>query len=292
MKQHIKIILFATALAAMPTLVLAQPTAHYVPGVEGIKGASLPPPGIYLRDYNAFYFADQLNDNNGNKIPGLNPKAFIYANVPRIVWITDEQVLGGNLGVDALVPLQYTDLRVGGFDDSTFSIGDLFVEGTLSWHQDQADFSVGYGLWAPTGDFSASNPTHPGLGFWTHMLTAGVTWYPDKDKRWSISLLNRYEISHEQRDTHITPGQAYTLEWGVGYGVKKTLDVGVAGYCQFQTTTQSGSSLKDQVVAIGPEISGVCPSMGLLYSLRYLREVSADNRFEGNTVALTLTKRF
>ena len=42
----------------VPVLLQAQPTAHYPPGIEGIKGASLPPPGFYLRDYNYAYFAE------------------------------------------------------------------------------------------------------------------------------------------------------------------------------------------------------------------------------------------
>ncbi len=52
----------------------------------------------------------QCNDANGNKVAGADPKAFIYANVPRLLWITDAKVLGGYLGLDALVPLQYTEL--------------------------------------------------------------------------------------------------------------------------------------------------------------------------------------
>ena len=297
MKQSIqKLLLTAVVFAVIPRAMLAQPTAHYVPGVEGIKGASLPPPGVYLRDYNAFYFADRRNDANGNEIAGLNPKAFIYANVPRVLWITDKTLLGGSIGVDALLPLQYTSLKAGPvFDESAFGLGDVFAEGTLSWHKPQADFSLGYGLWAPTGDFSLNNPTRAGLGYWTHMLTAGLTWYPDQDKKWSVSLLNRYEINHEKKDTSVTPGQAWTLEWGASYAIRKTLDVGVVGYCQVQTTTDSGSGagdIKDQVVAVGPEISTVWPKFGVLVSLRYLREVVAEDRLQGNTMVLTLTKRF
>jgi hypothetical protein len=300
MKNQIhRLLLAVAALAALPTLLLAQPTAHYVPGVEGIKGASLPPPGVYLRDYNVFYFADRLNDDGGHEISAADPEAFIYANVPRLVWITDTKVLGGFLGVDALLPLQYTSLKAntpgGPFDDSTFGIGDLFAEATLSWHKEKADYSVGYGIWAPTGDFSETNPTRAGLGYWTHMLTAGATWYPDSGKKWAVSILNRYEINHENNDTSITPGQAWTLEWGVSYAVKKTMDIGIVGYGQFQTTTDSGAgagSEKDQVIAVGPEITTVCPVTGLLVSLRYLREVAAESRLQGNTVTLTLTKRF
>jgi hypothetical protein len=200
--------------------------------------------------------------------------------------------------VDALLPLQYTSLKAdlpGPFDESTFGVGDLFAEVTLSWHKPQADYAVAYGVWAPTGDSSLTDPTRAGQGYWTHMLTAGATWYPDQDKQWSVSLLNRYEFNHEKDDTSITPGQAWTLEWGLGRALNKTTDVGVVGYFQFQTTRDSGTgagSDKDQVIAVGPEISTVCPATGLMVSLRYLREVSAENRLQGNTIALTLTKRF
>jgi hypothetical protein len=275
----------------------AQPSAHYVPGVEGIKGASLPPPGFWLRDYNAFYYADQVNDSSGNKIGAADARAYIYANVPRLLWITDLQVLGGNIGVDALLPLQYTELRAntqnGPFNDHTFGAGDLFFEGTWSSHLKQFDLALGAGAWAPTGDFSMTNPTRAGSGYWTEMLTAGVTWYPDQAKRWAVSALNRYEFNQEQRDTHITPGQAYTLEWGVSYGVTKTIDVGAAGYYQQQVISDSGSNPadRDRVAGVGPEISAFFPKWMLGLSLRYVYEFMAENRLQGHTVALTLTKK-
>lgn len=290
-------LLAGAAALALPFALCAQPTAHYVPGVEGIKAASLPPPGVYLRDYNVFYFADQANDSNGDKIGAVDVDAFIYANVPRLVWITDKQVLGGFLGVDALLPLQYTSIEmhtpIGDFDDDRFGPGDFFIEGTWSKHTDCCDASLGYGIWAPTGD-SSVNPTRPGLGYWTHMFTAGLTFYPDKEKLWSISALSRYEINHEDLDTDVTPGHAYTLEWGISRALRKTVEVGVVGYYQQQVTTDSGSgsgNARDQVAAIGPEVSTFCPKVGLFTSLRYLYEFTAKDRLQGHTVALTFTKR-
>src|ERR1017187_10861981 len=132
--QSVRFVL-AAALATLPSLLLAQPSAHYAPGVEGIKGASLPPPGIYFRDYNYFYTADQLNDAAGNKIAPADLDAFTYGNIPRVLWITDTRFLGGFVGVDALLPLVYQQASAaGGFNNSTFGGGDLFAEGTLSWH--------------------------------------------------------------------------------------------------------------------------------------------------------------
>lgn len=293
MKLQSTIPFLGAALLALPLTSPAQPSAHYVPGVEGIKGASLPPPGIYLRDYNVGYYSDQLNDSSGNSTGPSNIRAYIYANVPRVIWITDWQVLGGNIGVDALVPLQYTSLRAGGFDDRTFGVGDAFAEGTWSRHWKQLDVSGGYGAWAPTGSSSGPNPTRAGLGYWTHMFTAGATYYPDAAKKWSVSALNRYEINMDHDNT--SAGQAWTLEWGLSRAVVSTIEAGVAGYYQQQVTstrTPTGSNPINRVAGIGPEITAACPKLATFVSLRYAYEFMAENRLEGHTLALTITKRF
>jgi len=289
---------FSAALL-LPIMAQGQPTAHYVPGVEGIKGASLPPPGMYLRDYNVFYYSDRLNDAHGNKIQGLDTEAFIYANVPRFIWITDYQLLGGSIGVDALLPLQYTHLDISAgphqvIDDATFGIGDVFAEATWSKHLQKFDLSLAAGFWAPTGDSSPNLTTRAGLGYWTAMLTAGATWYVDAEKLWSISALNRYEFNTEKNDANYTPGQAYTLEWGIGRALSKTVEVGVAGYYQQKVTEDSGSgkrtSERDRAAGVGPEVILFCAPCKLNVSLRYAYEFMAESRLQGHTGAITLTK--
>ena len=285
-------------MAALPGLLQAQPSAHYVPGSEGIKGASLPPPGVYARDYNYFYWADQLNDASGNKNGPADLDAFTYATIPRVIWITDTKFLGGFVGVDALLPLVYQQVSVntpgGPFNGSTFGIGDFFGEGTLSWHPKQFDFAIGSGVWAPTGDSGPPPTTRVGAGFWTFMQTAGATWYIDEGKTWAVSALNRYEFNTEQRDTHATPGQAYTLEWGVSKTLAKVVDLGAVGYYQQQVTTDSGApaSSRNRVAAVGPEVSVAFPKQMFFVSLRYNYEFMAESRAQGNAVTLTLTKRF
>ena len=293
MKTRIQFLLLASSLVALPGILQAQPSAHYAPGSEGIKGASLPPPGVYFRDYNYFYWAGQFNDASGNDLHVPNADVFTYANIPRVIWITDTKFLGGFVGVDALLPLVYQSVKAGGFDSSTFGIGDFFVEGTISWHPKQFDFSIGSGVWAPTGD-SGPNTTRAGAGFWTFMQTAGATWYIDEAKTWAVSVLNRYEFSTEQRDADFIPGQTYTLEWGVSKGVCKEADLGVVGYYQQQVNPNEGSSFssRSRVAAVGPEVSFMFPKQMLFISLRYNYEFMAESRAQGNAVTLTLTKRF
>ncbi len=80
----------------------------------------------------------------------------------------------------------------------------------------------------------------------------------------------------------------------MSYGVTKTVDVGAAGYYQQQVTPTSGDGpgrSADRVAGVGPEISAFFPQWMLGVSLRYAYEFMAENRFQGHTFALTLTKK-
>ena len=282
-----KRILATGCLAAVGLQVQAQ---HYPAGIEGIKGASLPPSGLYFRDYNYFYTADTFK----NGPPDFN--VFAYVQAPRLIWMTDFKPFGLDYGMDIIVPFSYQRVTVNGVNMSKFGLSDIAVEPLLlSKHFGQFDISAGYAFWAPTGDFNPNNFASPGKGYWGHMLTLGGVWYPDQDKTISLSLLDRYEINQQQDQTGVTPGQHNTLEVGAGYALSKIIEVGLAGYYQQQTTDDSGpntGTLRDYVVGAGPEIGLVIPSIGLVTSLRYAYEFKADNRAEGHTFCLTLTKRF
>jgi hypothetical protein len=288
--------LLAAGFAAVCASLQAQPAAHYPPGVEGIKGASLPPPGLYVRDYNYFYASHRLNDSNGKSTAPGDFDAFTYGNIPRVLWITDLKLLEGSVGLDALYPLLYQNVTAGGADDDHFGAGDLFAEATISWHPGQWDLAVGTGLWMPTGNSGRPMGTDAGLGYWTWMLTAGATWYVDEQKTWAVSMLNRYEFNTEQRDTDNRAGQVYTMEWGVSKTFEKVYDVGVVGYYQQQVTSTIiegvGPIHRSQVAAVGPEVSVAFPKPMVLLSFRYLFEFTSESRAQGRTACLTLTKRF
>ena len=301
MNQSIPCFLLGAGLLALSGRLPAQPivAAHYPAGAEGIKGASLPPPGLYFRDYTFFYTADRFK--NGP------PEFDIFAclNAPRLIWMTDWKIFGANYGMDVIVPFGYMDWEVsapGGppgttVSDSYFGIGDIQIEPLLlSWHLPQVDLAAGYAVWAPTGDFSPGRPDMLAKGFWSHMLTFGSTFYLDAEKTWALSLLNRYEFCHEQEQTDIKPGQVYTLEFGLSKALQPTLDVGLIGYWQQQTTDDRGgmttSTGRDRKLGLGAEVSGLCPALGMFTSLRYAYEFDAADRPEGHLLTLTLTKRF
>ena len=271
-------------------------TGHYINGVEGIKGSSLPPSGLYLKNYVAFYTANQLNGPNGDSLP-VDFDVSVFAVVPRLIWISDIEVLGGTFGADALIPLVYTDLKVGaaGVNDDAFAIGDLYIEpAVVAWHGARWDAAVGLSAYLPTADASdADDPANPGKDFWTFMPTLAGTWYADAEKTLSISILGRYEVHGEHDATDITPGDDFHFEWGLGKTLNKVWDVGLAGYCHWQVTKDDGvgsSSDKDQVFAVGPEVSVFCQKQMAFVSLRHETEFDAEDRSEGSITVLTVTK--
>jgi hypothetical protein len=270
------------ALFSAGTCNLQAQGQHYPVGAEGIEAGSLPPNGIFFRDYNQLYHSEHY--------PGgpANFNATAYVNVPRVIWMTDWTILGARYGMDVLVPLVYTDMRAGAFHGSRFGVGDMLIDPLdLSWNFDKFDVAFSYGLWVPNGDFSTTDPASPGKGFWSNMLTLGATWHPDAEKSWSLSALNRYEIHTDAGDLGFDPGDTYSLEWGLSKNFNKTVDVGLVGYYQQQV---NGAHPLSHVAAVGPEVRVFCPVVSTFVSLRYEYEFGADNRPEGHAFCLTLTK--
>jgi hypothetical protein len=211
---------------------------HYPAGSEGIKAGSIPAPGIYIKDYNALYFADNFQGYSEpfDPIRPMGPfyqgfKTFDYVQTPRLLWVSDWKILGANFGMSLRLPIEYkettytqrTPVLLGGaggpgtgpalgiayisHTDKQFGLADIEVQPVLlSWHLGQFDVSTGYSFWAPTGDYDKSKLffDNLGQGYWTHMFSLGFTWYPDTGKTWAISLLNHYEINMAQYSSLVT----------------------------------------------------------------------------------------
>ncbi|MEZ4600097.1 MAG: transporter [Syntrophotaleaceae bacterium] len=281
---------------------------HYTNGAEGIKGASVPPPGNYYRLYNVFYSSDELMDTDGDKLD-VDFDVFVFANVHRFIHVSEWKILGGNFFGSLLVPVVYTDLEIGalGVEDDDWSIGDSFIEPAgLAWHGERWDAAVSLGVWVPTGPNNDRRPAYPGKDYWTGMLTFGATVYPDAAKTWSVSWLGRYEVHSEKQGDDLTAGDDFHFEWGIGkalppswkLGPLQAWEVGVVGYAQWQVTDDRGDDVTwdkddhDRVFAVGPEVRCMIPQWKLLLELRSQQEFGAVDRSEGLTTTLVVTKIF
>ncbi len=273
---------------------------HYSNGVEGINAGSVPPPGFYLRWYNFYYYSSKMVDGNGDELPiGFTANAFVSA--PRFIWITGKKFLGADVGFDLMLPIVNTSIEIDalGFDDSSLELADLYFSPIiLSWHRKNWDATLVYSIFAPTGDYDKGDPTSAGKGYWTHMFSLGGTYYFDSEKKWSASILSRYEIHTNRKKDDVRPGDDFHFEWGISKRINTKLTLGLVGYSQFQITEDSGKdvvwdkSIKDHVHAIGGEALFFLPEKKWFISLRAVKEFAAKDRPEGFVFTLTLTKIF
>ena len=101
----------------------------------------------------------------------------------------------------------------------------------------------------PTGRYAAGATNNVGSGYFGNHLQTGTTFYLTKNKGTSANLFTNWEV-HGHRNglngTLKTPGQAFTIEWGLGQilplkkDLSRLLQLGGIGYDQWQITDNGG----------------------------------------------------
>ena len=290
-----KIIFAAVALAAAMS---ASAGGHYVPGVEGIQAASVPPPGTYYLGYLVDYNIEKLKSpGTSNDIPGNNTGT-VVALANRVVWISNTKFLGADFGMETIIPVVGTSLTFNtpGISDSQTGIGDVYLGPVvLGWHGANWDAVAAAGFWLDNA--SSSTPAAPGKGYKSTMLTGGATYYFDADKKISGSALMRFETNTE-KSGGFKPGNQVTLEWGFAK-MLQTVQVGVVGYDQMQVSNDSGPGASGNSAsrhAIGAEVVLPILSAGVFLKAaaykEYRSEAGTGPETMGNLFRFTFVKAF
>lgn len=278
--------------------------SHYPYGSEGVNVATVPPKGFHYRLYAVKTNPTKQTDDNGND-KNDNFSLDIFSVVHRFAHVTEKKILGGTYTYQLIVPTAAKDFSVdtpGGTvsDEKGLSVGDITIEPfALSWHKPKYDSVIALALIMPTGEYDADKAASPGLGYFSGMLTLGGTYYFDTDRTWTISALTRTIVNSEQKDTHVTPGSEFVVEYGAGKEFAKgdwLIRPGLAGaaYWQFTDDSDDGATtLKDErkeAYAVGPEINFMHLPTLFQINLRAMRDFNTKNTTEGSQLVLTLTK--
>jgi hypothetical protein len=288
---------------------LAQQKGQWVPGQFGLNAGALPDPGLTYANLALNYSASQLNGPEGNKISGLNGTYSFWVDENIIYYVPKHKFLGGyfmpyialNYANGELVAnITGTNLSTGG-GGSGFA--DTYVQPfNLGWHLKRADVVVGYAFTAPTGRFTAGATNNVGSGYWGNNITSGATVYITKNKGTTANLATDWEIHGQTTGTNKTPGQAFTMEWGLGQIIplkkdfSKLLQFGLVGYDQWQvsnnggTVTVAGISVPASripfysVHAVGVQANFILPAKDLAAFFKYYDEYRALARPQGRTI--------
>ena len=255
MKNVVRCRFFRTiAIAAVfSMLIAAQGWAggggHYPNGVEDFAVGALPPPGTYLVNYMLLIRKNALMDNSGkNMAPDLN--ASVFAEVPRLIYVTPLTVLGANWAVQAFLPTYSADETapsLGGLDARDKGIGDvIFSPLVLGWHFSPELHAVfALDMWAPTGHYDMNNPATQLLSknMWTFEPVFAASYLKNGFDA-SVKLMYDFNTDNDSYlpagpggvKSTLSPGQEFHMDWALGYGLQNGLSGGVVGYNYWQVT--------------------------------------------------------
>ena len=305
-----------TALAAIPLALPAGASqaaeggaGFYLLGSKGPAAAIMPPAGVFFSN-DIYIYGGDLGGNaalptGGRFAVGVDGTAVI--DIPTVLWVLPEQVLGGSLGLVATVPFGWKDTEAdltltgprgntlsGGIGDTVFTVGDPVVGGMLGWQTGNFHWQTGVLVNVPIGDYQKGEISNIAFHHWGADVSAAVTWL-DPTRGLDLSAAVGMTFNAENPATDYRTGNEFHVEWAAVQHFSEKFDAGLVGYFYDQVSGDSGagarSSFEGRVTAIGATVGynfevGQTPVSA---RLKYFHEFSATNRAEGDAVYATLS---
>lgn len=274
----------------------------YPLGMSATNSGVTPEPGFTYSNAFLFYSRDQLKGVNGELVAtGLNS---VLMDMNSFVWVSKKKfgILGGPVySFVATLPIANNSLTSnaqgaisggGGFADSYYQ---PFI---LGWKEKRVDFRTIYSFLAPTSRFDANSNSNVGSGYWTQCISGGETFYLSGNKATSVSAFELYEFHSVQEGTNIHPGQTLNLDYSLTrtFPLKNDLrlQVGLAGYEQWQTTDKRGPTITpDQakahyrVNALGFASNVMLPDRKVSLGVKYFGEFSSRSTLQGYSLQIS-----
>jgi hypothetical protein len=299
MKQ-IALVIFILAAGTMPAV--AQQKGQYIPGQFGLNAGVLPADGFTYSEMALNYSARSLKDQDGHSLP-ITGTYDVWAIENIFYFVAPAKVLGGKFAFMVIAPTANGSVTLPRFDltsDTGYAMSDTWIQpATLGWHFDRADATAAYAFVAPTGRYTRGGTDNVGSGYWGNHVNGATTVYLTSNKATTANVFGNWEAHGTRKDTQIVPGQAVTLEWGLGQSIPldsdehKLIQLGLIGYDQWRVSDDSGTfadgtsaSLipRYAVHAIGFQGNFVVPSLGLNFYAKFEPEYRAVSRPKGRTV--------
>jgi hypothetical protein len=277
----------------------AQNRGVYPLGMSAINSGITSEPGFTYSNLFLYYSRDESKGPDGELLAtGSNS---VLMDMNSFVWVSRKEILGARYSAAATIPIANNSLA----SDATGSISgggglaDSYYQPViLGWMRERFGIRAIYAFLAPTGRFEAGAADNVGSGYWTHVLASGQTFYLSKDRRTAFSAFQMYEFHTEQESTGIRPGQNFNLDYSLtrmiplGEGV--TLQAGVVGYAQRQTTDKSGPGITQEQAEAHYEVNALgftthfsLPARGVGLGLKYFGEYANRSTYQGYSLQIS-----
>ena len=277
----------------------------YPAGMSATNSGVTPPPGFMYSNALLIYSRSTLRDRNGNvTATGSNS---VVLDMNSIIWVSKKTFLGGaKFSMSATLPIARNSLNndLTGPVSGASGLGDQYYQPfILGWNKERFAVRAIYGVLAPTGRYRAGANDNVGNGYWTHVVASGQTVYLDKSKRTNISMFQMYEWHLKQTGTNINPGENIDLDYSLMHTLPlkegNSIQLGVIGYNQYQTTDKSGPNItpeqaKDhyKVNALGVGGHLIFPKPKLNFGIKYFKEFANRSTFQGYSVQVSGSYKF
>ena len=280
--------------------VTAQVRGVYPLGMSATNSGVTPAPGFTYSNQLLIYSRDQLKGPDGEVLATGNNSVVMDMNT--LAWVSGKEIFGGaRFSMSATLPVANNSLTsdVAGQISGGSGFADSYYQPfILGWNKDRIAIRAVYGFLEPTGRFDADADDNVGSGYWTHALSSGQTFYLSENKATSISTFQMYEFHTTQKETRIHPGQTLNLDYSVTHAIRlgdeSSLQVGLVGYNQWQTTDKTGPTITPQqaaahykVNALGFVSNVMLPWHKATVGLKYFKEFANRSTFQGHSVQIS-----
>lgn len=301
-----------TGISGAPAQGFDQPLLNF--GLTNVLDGAVPGPGTYFFEYVQIYQSDEFKDHDGKNISG-DPRNGFVLSMNQVAHISKTTVLGGNLGIDFLLPIgSLTASGTFGSGGPPISanpgpVGDVIIGPFIQWfphkllgrpflHRFELDIFV------PTGHYDKKYTINPGSNLWSIEPYYAFTWFltPQLSTSWRIHYTynttndDPWEVLQGMGITEVQPGQVFHFNYSLEYEVVKNLRLAAVGYYlkQLTDTEFNGDNVpdrKEQVFAIGPAIHWITKN-GFVFALKTAFESSVENRPQGSRTTFRMIYKF
>jgi len=263
--------------AAGAALAAENGLQRYSPGVGGSDMTAPLVPGWYGQMPLVAYHASKIKDNSGDDrvqsgtasgVPyqaKLDYKADTVALLPRLTYLSTNQLWGANLGVTVMLPLVYRKLdlsassvtlgapipepgatmlktgiasNISALSGEQFGIGDLEISPIMHWEiGDHQHVTFAPTVIIPTGEYDKYRRVNPGYGnFYTFRPSIQYAFIGDG---WDVGARLVWSYNTRNKDTGYRSGNIMNIDYQAMAFVSDDVRIGLQGYVVQQLSRDS-----------------------------------------------------
>jgi len=319
---------------------------RYSAGIGGSDMTAPLMPGWYFQAPVVAYHAKKLKGDDGKDATRraatsapLPPTVFraklgidtdVRAIQPRITYLDNTRLFGGNIGFTMMLPLVQRqadfsltapdlgfgagaqgavqaglDTRARAISGRVTGIGDLEIGGIIHWElADNQAMTLVNTFVIPTGDYKADRRLNPGFGnFYTFRPSLQYSYIGEG---WDFGVRTVLSFNTRNKDTGYRSGNVANVDFQLMKFVTDDIRVGLQGFAvkQFQKDSQDVSYLADPVnqaaeiingnrmrgYGLGPAVGWLKDGGDMMVEGKFIKEFGARNRTEGQAFWLTVSK--